>query len=75
MRSETGSWLLGMFTGICLSFIVWVIHDKAQPSAEEAARNYHATRACIERSSCRMTVQNWIDYYELKYELEEKEIE
>jgi hypothetical protein len=55
---------------------VWsgVLYDP-QPTAEEAARTYHAYRACIERSSCRMTAQDWIDYYELKWELEEKEIE
>jgi hypothetical protein len=46
-----------------------------EPTAEEAGRTYMAYRACIERSSCQMTPQDWIDYYDLKWRLEEKEIE
>ena len=46
-----------------------------EPTAAEAARDYAAYRACIERSSCQMTPQDWIDYYDLKWRLEEKEIE
>jgi hypothetical protein len=60
--------VLGQLSIIAADFI-------REDSAEEAARTYHAYRACIERSSCRMTAQDWIDYYELKWELEEKEIE
>lgn len=52
----------------------WTVSAE-EPSAEEAARNYHAYRACISRSNCRMTAQDWIDYYELKWELEEKKID
>ena len=56
------------------SAIAWVIFF-AEPSAAEAARNFAAYRACIQRSDCMMTPQDWIDYYDLKWRLEEKDIE
>lgn len=46
-----------------------------EPAADEALREYAAYRACIQRSACIMTPQDWIDYYDLKWRLEEKEIE
>lgn len=53
----------------------WLAATMDEPSAKEVARNYHAYRACIQRSNCRMTAKDWIDYYDLKYEIEEKEVD
>lgn len=46
-----------------------------EPTAEEAARTFAAYRACIQRSTCHMTPQDWIEYYDLKWRLEESDIE
>lgn len=64
----------GFITGFVFAMFAWLFSNPEQ-SAAEAARDYAAYRACIERSSCVMTPQDWIDYYELKWRLEEKEVD
>ncbi len=36
-------------------------------------RTYDAYRACIQTSQCLMTAQDYIDYYNLKWQLEEEQ--
>ena len=36
---------------------------------------YEAYRQCIPMSDCKMTPQDWLGYYEIKWRLEEKNIE
>lgn len=62
----------GLISGVAMVNLFDLFTDQ---SAEEAARTYTAYRACIQRSTCQMTPQDWIDYYELKWRLEEKQIE
>lgn len=78
MRGESSAkfifgYLVGAVVGLAMAWPLfkWATTD----SAAEAGRAYMAYRACIERSSCQMTPQDWIDYYDLKWRLEEKEIE
>lgn len=70
-----GLYWIGFATGACVVLAAWIFSSTPEPSAEEAGRNYLAYRACISDHRCKMTTQDWIDYYNLKYELEEKEIE
>jgi hypothetical protein len=65
---------IGFVTGACLVAASWIFTLEKEPSAEEAGRQYIAYRACIQRSTCKMTPQDWIDYYDLKWRLEEKEV-
>ena len=62
--------------GVVLGQFSMLFQDAiTQPTAAEAARTYLAYRECIQDHRCQMTTQDWIEYYNLKYQLEEKEIE
>jgi hypothetical protein len=71
MRFAVG-FLIGWLTSVPC-YLFW--QATQEPTAAEAGRAYTAYRACIQRSSCQMTPQDWIDYYELKWRLEESEVE
>lgn len=45
-------------------------YDLCTTVAERDQLIYEAYRTCIERSDCRMTSQDWIDYYNLQWRLE-----
>ena len=67
-------YITGMTHGLMIATVLILAgaayKSAAEPSAEEEARDYHAYRSCIHRSSCTMTAQDWIDYYELKWRIE-----
>lgn len=58
--------LLGIFL-----FGLWLgSRAKLAPNDDIA---FEAYRICIQRSDCKMTPQDWVDYYHVKWRLEEKE--
>lgn len=71
MNRSTHDWLLGVLAGLGLAFIWgsaknWI--DEPDPREDE--RTYEAYRVCIQRSDCKMTADDWIDYYNLEWRLE-----
>ncbi len=63
---------LGCFVGTVLTAFGYEFIVKA-PTQEEMQREYDAYRDCIQTSRCLMTAQDYIDYYSLKWELEQKQ--
>lgn len=61
---------LGLMTG--LSFWAgWVFYESmAAPSAAELAYRYEAFKVCINDQGCPMESKDWIEYYDLKWQIE-----
>lgn len=68
-------YFVGMLSGITLGFIAWVfVPILTEPSMTDALNGYYAYRECIPDHECKMTVEHWLDYYEIKWRLEDRGI-
>lgn len=64
----------GLTHGLMIATVVFLLGLIAKEhlplDTTEDQRAYEAYRVCIQRSDCRMTSQDWIDYYNLEWRLE-----
>ena len=70
MTKELFTFWVAFLGGVALTLGLWLVTGQDLVSPAEKARIYDAYRVCIQRSDCIMTPQDWIDYYELKWEIE-----
>ena len=62
-------YFLGIITGLASSFIADRITEITDPDMDALWREHDAIRVCIERSDCRLRMDDWIHYYDLKWSL------
>jgi len=69
-------YFFGIVSGLALSLIADRLKELTDPDIDALWREHDAIRVCIERSDCRLSMDDWIRYYDLKWSLtEEKDIE
>ena len=64
---DFGIWLIGVGFGMAL---IGIYELSTTPTSDEMQRDYDAYRECIPKPGC-MKALDYIDYYELKWKLED----
>ncbi|WP_455363574.1 hypothetical protein [[Eubacterium] cellulosolvens] len=60
---------LGFLLGVTMSILVWGAHREL--NAPPIEKDYEAYRVCIKKHDCVMTPTDYINYYRIKWRLDE----
>jgi hypothetical protein len=60
---------LGFLLGVTITIVIWGVHQELdRPPIEE---DYEAYRVCIQKHDCIMTPEDYVNYYRIKWRLDE----
>ena len=60
--------MFGFLVGVIVTALLWPDYDDG-PTLTEMQNEFAAYSMCMESTNCRMTPEDFIDYYDLKYRI------